>query len=84
LSITPWADRFTYLVAGLGLYLIYTLLSWLSWSSAVTIWLGPVMAGLLFYGCGVFEPSSTPARNRAKPPMDEDKDQTGIPIGRIP
>jgi O-antigen/teichoic acid export membrane protein len=84
LSITPWADRFTYLVAGLGLYLIYTLLSWLSWSSAVTIWLGPVMAGLLFYVCGVFEPASPPARNRAYPPMDEDKNQTGIPIGRIP
>jgi O-antigen/teichoic acid export membrane protein len=65
LSITPWADRFTYLVAGLGLYLIYTLLSWLSWSSAVTIWLGPVMAGLLFYACGLFEPASTRPHTQA-------------------
>lgn len=62
LRIMPWADRFTYVVAGIGLYLIYTLLSWLSWSNAVTIWLGPIMAGLLFYACGVFEPASTQTR----------------------
>ena len=65
LSMTPWVERLTYFSAGLGLYLIYILLSWLSWSSAITIWLGPVMAGLLFYACGVFVPASTPIRKRA-------------------
>lgn len=70
LGITPWADRFSYLVAGLGLYLIYTLLSWLSWSSAVTIWLGPVMTGLLVYTCGLFEPATMPTHPKALPYLD--------------
>lgn len=65
LSLTPWVDRWTYLSAGLGLYLIHTLLTWLSWSSTVTIWLGPAMAGLLFYACGLYVPESTPIRKRA-------------------
>ncbi len=76
LSLTPWTDRLTYLAAGLGLYLIYTLLSWLSWSSAITIWLGPTMAGLLFYSCGLFDPASTTTPNRTSSPLQRSINRT--------
>lgn len=64
LGMKHQADKFTYLAAGMGLYLIHTVLSWLSWTGAVTILLGPLLAVFLFYACGVFQPVSISIERR--------------------
>ena len=64
LGMKHQVDKFTYLAAGMGLYLIYAALSWLSWPGAVTILLGPLLAVLLFYACGVFQPVSISIERR--------------------
>jgi O-antigen/teichoic acid export membrane protein len=64
LGMRHQTDKFTFLAAGMGLYLIHNVFSWLSWTGAVTIWMGPLLAVLLFYACGVFQPVSISIERR--------------------
>ena len=54
LKVRYHMDKLTYVVAGLAVYLIYMLLKWLAWGSAINFWLGPLGLMLLFYLSGLF------------------------------
>ena len=54
LNRVPSLDKSTFIVGGLGLYLLYVTLKWLAWPAAVTILAGPALIGILFYACGIF------------------------------
>jgi len=54
LEIGPGLRKSSLITAGLAFYLVYTLLDGAAMGPAVTIWLGPVLLGLGFYGCGIF------------------------------
>jgi O-antigen/teichoic acid export membrane protein len=54
LAIGPGLRKSSLVAASLAFYLVYTLLDDAAMGPAVTIWLGPVLLGLGFYGCGIF------------------------------
>ena len=54
LDIGPGLRKSSLITAGLTLYLIYTLLDNAALSPMVTLWLGLMLLGLGFYGCGIF------------------------------
>jgi O-antigen/teichoic acid export membrane protein len=54
LEIGPGLRKSSLISAGLAFYLVYTLLEGVAMRPAVTFWLGPVLLGLGFYGCGIF------------------------------
>jgi len=54
LAVARHLDKTTFLISGLGVYLIYMLFKWLAWSPVLTIWMGPLIMGVLFYACGLF------------------------------
>jgi O-antigen/teichoic acid export membrane protein len=54
LEIGPDLRKSSLITAGLAFYLVYTLLNNAALSPAVTCWLGPMLLGLGFYGCGIF------------------------------
>jgi O-antigen/teichoic acid export membrane protein len=54
LEIGPGLQKSSLMTAGLAFYLVYTLLDNAALGPAVTCWLGPVLLGLGFYGCGIF------------------------------
>jgi O-antigen/teichoic acid export membrane protein len=54
LDIGPGLRKSSLVAAGLALYLIYTLLDNAALSPIATLWLGPVLLGLGFYGCGIY------------------------------
>jgi hypothetical protein len=54
LAMVHKIDKFNFVIAGFGLYLIYTLFQWMGWRPAVTVWIGPVLTVLVFYTCGIF------------------------------
>lgn len=57
----PLLEKPTFMIAGLGLYLVYVLFNWLAWPPAVSILAVPAAIGLLFYACGIFgiQPETT-------------------------
>lgn len=54
LAMVHKIDKFNFVIAGFGLYLIYTLFQWMGWRPAVTVWIGPILTVLVFYTCGIF------------------------------
>ena len=54
LKVRYHMDKLTYVVARSEVYLIYMLLKWLAWGSAINFWLGPLGLMLLFYLSGLF------------------------------
>lgn len=54
LEIGPGLRKSSLMTAGLAFYLVYTLLDEAAWGPVVTFWLGPMLLGLGFYGCGIF------------------------------
>lgn len=58
LAMVHKIDKFNFVIAGFGLYLIYTLFQWGHWRPAVTVWIGPILTVLVFYACGIFDVQS--------------------------
>lgn len=54
LEIGPGLGKSSLMTAGMALYLVYTFLEAAALGPAVTIWLGPMLLVLGFYGCGIF------------------------------
>jgi hypothetical protein len=59
-------DKLTYMVAGLAVYLVYTMFDGWALGVAASYWLAPVLLWLLFYLIGMFgAPSGKPASEKA-------------------
>lgn len=54
LEIGPGLSKSSLMTAGMTLYLIYTFLDGAALGPPVTIWLGPLLLVMGFYGCGIF------------------------------
>ncbi len=54
-------DKITFMVAGLAVYLVYTVFEGWDMGVAASYWLAPVLLGVLFYLIGLFGVSSVPS-----------------------